>query len=165
MLKTSLSWHAVVLLKGHGVASGQALNAGQLKMFPYPKGTIEMQSPFFAALDLDLSTFWPGTLNLLFSPAELKLVNPDYLFQDLEWTHLHPPETFSFWNVRLSSVGHCDLNVPGLVYHPHPETKARHWQGSSVLEILAPFIGPVCLNQQFKLGVNPSAIQVVSSSS
>jgi hypothetical protein len=119
----------------------------------------------FAALDLDLSTFWPGTLNLSFSPAELKLVTPDYFFLDLEWTHLHPLWTFSFWNVRLRSVGHCDFNVPGLVYHPHPETKARHWQSSSVPEILAPFIGPVYLNQQFEHGVNPSAIQVVRSSS
>ncbi len=58
-----------------------------------------------------------------------------------------------------------DFNVPGLVYHPHPETKARHWQCSSVLEILAPFIGPVYLNQQFEHGVNPTAIQVVRSSS
>ena len=127
---SSLRWHPVVLLEGHGVASGQALNAGQLKTSPYPKGTIAMQAPFFAALGLDLSLFWPGTLNLSFSPAELQLKNPDYLFRDLEWTHLHPPETFSFWKIRLHSVGAHDFNVPGLVYRPHPETKARHWQSS-----------------------------------
>lgn len=160
----SLSWHAAVLLEGHGVASGQALNAGQLKTSPYPKGTIAMQLPFFAGLGLDLSTFWPGTLNLSFAPAELRLGSPDYLFQNLEWTHLHPPETFSFWKIRLRSAGHCDFNVPGLVYYPHPDTKTRHWQGSSVLEILVPFVGPVCLNQRFELGVNPAAIQVVCSS-
>ena len=84
----SLSWHAAVLLEGHGVASGQALNAGQLKTSPYPNGTIAMQLPFFAGLGLDLSTFWPGTLNLSFAPAELRLGSPDYLFQNLEWLSL-----------------------------------------------------------------------------
>ena len=63
---TSLSWHAAVLLEGHGVASGQALNSVHLKTSPYPKGTIAMQSPSFAALGLDLSPFWPSTLNLSF---------------------------------------------------------------------------------------------------
>ena len=63
---SSLRWHPAVLLEGHGVASGQALNAGQLKTSPYPKGTIAMQAPLFAALGLDLSPFWPGTLNLFF---------------------------------------------------------------------------------------------------
>ena len=93
---TSLSWHVVVLLEGHGVASGQALDPVHLKRSPYPKGTIAMQLPVFAALGLDLSPFWPGTLNLSFSPVELQLRNPDYFFQDLKWTHLHPPETFRF---------------------------------------------------------------------
>ena len=158
---SSLRWHAAVLLEGHGVASGQVLNEGQLKTSPYPKGTIAMQSSFFAALGLDLSQFWPGTLNLSFSPAELQLGNPDYLFRDLEWTHLHPPETFSFWKIRLRSVGSNDFNVPGLVYYPHPETKARHWQNSSVLEILAPYIDHAFLNDRFEVGVNPSAIQVL----
>lgn len=158
---SSLRWHPAVLLEGHGVASGQALNAGQLKTSPYPKGTIAMQAPFFAALGLDLSPFWPGTLNLSFSPAELQLKNPDYLFRDLEWTHLHPPETFSFWKIRLRSVGVHDFNVPGLVYRPHPETKARHWQNSSVLEILVPYIDHIRLSELFELGVNPETIQVL----
>ena len=158
---TTLSWHAAVLLEGHGVASGQALDPVHLKTSPYPKGTIAMQSPFFAALGLDLSPFWPGTLNLSFSPTKLQLRNPDYFFYNLEWTHLHPPETFSFWKIRLRSIGHCGFDVPGLVYHPHPETKARHWQNPSVLEILAPYIGPICLHQMFELGVDPSAIQIL----
>jgi hypothetical protein len=52
------------------------------------------------------------------------------------WTDLHPPETFSFWNIKLRSID--NHNVNGLIYYPHPETKARHWQSASVLEILAP---------------------------
>ena len=96
-----------------------------------------------------------------FSPAELQLKNPDYLFRDLQWTHLHPPETFSFWKIRLRSVGAHDFNVPGLVYRPHPETKARHWQSSSVLEILVPYIDHIRLSEWFELGVNPETIQVL----
>ena len=30
--------------------------------------------------------------------------------------------------------------INGLIYYPHPETKSRHWQSSSTLEILAPRI-------------------------
>jgi hypothetical protein len=153
---TTLRWHAAVLVQGHGVASGKAVS-------PYPKGTIEMQLPFFAALGLDLSSYWPGTLNLSLSPFELCLSHPDYLFSHLRWTHLHPPETFSFWKIRLRRVGIYPIDVPGLIYWPHPETKSRHWQKRSTLEILAPYIDHVSLNQQFELGVNPATIQVLSS--
>ena len=157
---TTLSWHSAILLNGHGVASGQALSSGESRMSPYPKGTIAMQSPFFAALGLDLSPFWPGTLNLSFSPFEIRLSNPDYLIRDLEWTHLHPPETFSFWIICLRFFGSHHMNVPGLVYWPHPETKARHWQSRSTLEILAPYINHVSFGQAFELGVNPEAIKI-----
>ncbi len=156
-------WHSAVLLKGHGVASGQALSATESRSSPYPRGTIAMQAPFFAALGLDLSPYWPGTLNLSLSPSELRLRHPDYLFRDLKWTDLHPPETFSFWKIRLRSDRSHDVNVPGLIYWPHPETKVRHWQNQSTLEILAPFINHVSPNQKFELGVNPAAIQVLNS--
>jgi hypothetical protein len=43
--------------------------------------------------------------------------------------------------------------------------KVRHWQCLSVLEILPPFVGPICFNQEFNLGVNAAAIQVIHSSS
>lgn len=158
---TSVRWHVAVLLEGHGVASGQALRSGSSRMSPYPEGTIAMQSPFFAALGLDLSPYWPGTLNLSFAPAELKLKNPDFLFSDLEWTHLHPPETFSFWKIRLRSTDLHGFDVSGLVYYPHPETKTRHWQSPSILEILAPRIAPIRVGQQFELGVNPASIQLI----
>ena len=160
---SNLRWHSAVLLKGHGVASGQALNSGEARMTPYPQGTIAMQSPFFSALGLDLSPYWPGTLNLSFAPSELHLSHPDFCFRDLEWTHLHPPETFSFWRIHLRFVGNNDVTVPGLVYWPHPETKARHWQNQSTLEILAPYISHLSLGQIVKIGVNPATIQILSS--
>ena len=160
---TTLRWHSAVLLKGHGVASGQALSSGAVQTTPYPQGTIAMQSPFFSELGLDLSPYWPGTLNLSLAPSELHLSHPDFCFRNLEWTHLHPPETFSFWRIRLRFVGNHDLTVPGLVYWPHPETKARHWQNQSTLEILAPYISHLSLGQTVELGVDPAAIQILSS--
>ena len=123
-------WIEGVLQHGHGVASGANSES------PYPKGSISIQSPFFKALGLDLSCYWHGTINLSFKPLEIILRNPDITFENMYWTDLHPPETFSFWNIKLRSID--NHNVNGLIYYPHPETKARHWQSSSVLEILAP---------------------------
>ncbi len=49
--------------QGHGVASGRAPDS------PYPAGTIALQAPLFARHGLDLSPFFPGTLNLHFPGA------------------------------------------------------------------------------------------------
>jgi hypothetical protein len=123
-------WIEGVLQHGHGVASGANSES------PYPKGSISIQRPFFKALGLDLSCYWQGTINLSFKPLEIVLRNPDITFENMYWTDLHPPETFSFWNIKLRTID--NHNITGLIYYPHPETKARHWQSSSVLEILAP---------------------------
>ncbi len=47
-------WQGVegIIERGHQVASGMASDS------PYPKGTIEMQTPFFQNLGLDLSAFF-----------------------------------------------------------------------------------------------------------
>ena len=60
-----------------------------------------MQTPVFEQSGIDLSDCWPGTINLSFAPLELRLKDPDHCFQQLHWTDLHPPETFSFWRIGL----------------------------------------------------------------
>lgn len=125
-------WIEGVVQQGHGVASGMNSES------PYPTGTIATQSPFFKNLGLDLSSYWQGTINLSFKPLELVLHKPDYNFKNMYWTDLHPPETFSFWKIKIYSLDNHGIN--GLIYYPHPETKSRHWQSSSTLEILAPRI-------------------------
>ena len=50
-----------IIKSGHQVASGIAKNN------PYEKGTVAMQLPFFRDLGLDLSDFYLGTLNILFT--------------------------------------------------------------------------------------------------
>jgi hypothetical protein len=53
----------------------------------------------------------------------------------LQWTHLHPPETFSFVAVQLTWRSQRSA---AWLYRPHPETKAAHHQAPSVMEIIAP---------------------------
>ena len=120
-----------IVCSGYGVASGRS--NGSL----YPRGTIEMQQPFFHRLGLDLSPYFPGTLNVSIVPWCFQIQNAPFTFEALQWTSLHPPETFSFC--------HCTLNFQqqsyeGLVYYPHPETKQVHFQSASLLELLLPSI-------------------------
>jgi hypothetical protein len=50
--------------KGYEVASGQTKNPR------FPQGTIEMQKPFFRDRGLDLSAYFPGTINLSIAPCK-----------------------------------------------------------------------------------------------
>ena len=123
-------WLTGRLRAGHGVASGTSNES------PYPDGTIRMQTPVFMALGLDLTNCYFGTLNVDFSPLEVSLSNPDHLFEKVRWTELHPPETFSFWSVQIKAR-EAEV-VGGWIYYPHPETKQRHWQPPTTLELIAP---------------------------
>ena len=128
-------WLTGRLCAGHGVASGTSNES------PYPDGTIRLQFPVFKALGLDLSGCYFGTLNIDFAPCEVSLSNPDLLFEKVQWTELHPPETFSFWQVEIKAT---EVEVlRGWIYYPHPETKERHWQSPTTLELLAPRLSGV----------------------
>jgi hypothetical protein len=120
-----------VVRRGHRVASG----TGPDKR--YPAGTLAMQRPFFAALGFDLAPFHDGTLNIDLAPHTFVLVQPRHTFRRVEWTHLHPPEDFSF---SQCIVGFGGRDYAGWVYTPHPETKAAHFQPPTLMEILAPSI-------------------------
>jgi hypothetical protein len=115
-----------IVVEGHRVASQASRD--------YPYGTIDKQKPFFKDLGLDLGSFYSGTLNVLIAPLTFEMINPQYTFRHVAWTDLHPPEDFSFsrCRVRFEKAGY-----DGYVYYPHPETKKRHFQAASILEILA----------------------------
>ena len=157
-----MQWLECRLARGHGVAS----DLGPAN--PYPAGTIELQSPYFAALGLDLSACFKGTLNLSVAPLEWRLQDPDLCFEHLAWTPLHPPETFSFWQIQLRRLGsgpdclapdHSSTElVPAWIYLPDPSTKVRHFQPPMVLEVLAPPLGPVAVGEIFALGVDPTKV-------
>lgn len=136
-----------VVVAGHGVASGQ----GQT---PYPAGSIAMQKPHFARLGLDFSRFYEGTLNLSIAPRRWHLLRATWTFPRLEWTHLHPPETFSFARCRVQGR-------EGWVYRPHPETKAAHFQNASVIEVIAPKIEGVSYGATVMLELNAHEIELL----
>ncbi len=138
---------------GHGVASGRS--SGQSHN-PYPAGTIAMQMPFFKALGLDLSACFAGTINLDIAPRQWQLLQADHCFEKMRWTHLHPPETFSF--VALQAVWQT-RSVQGWLYYPHPETKATHFQSRSVMELLLPQLDGLKPGDQLSLRVDPQRIR------
>lgn len=140
-----------VVVQGHGVASGRSANS------PYPQGSVAMQIPFFKALGLDLSDYWAGTMNVSISPHTWALRNVDYCFEQLEWTPLHPAETFSF--VRLQ-LGWQQQSVAAWLYRPHPETKAAHHQSSSVMEIIAPRLDGVAYGDKVQLAFAAQALEI-----
>lgn len=145
VLVDNMAWHQARLIKGHGVASGQATDS------PYPMGSISMQMPVFKQLGLDLSHCWQGTLNLSLAPLELHLPRPDYCFESVHWTELHPPETFSFWRVQLREQKRPSACISGWIYQPHPETKALHLQPACVIEVLAPRIEALKVGMVFEI--------------
>jgi hypothetical protein len=157
-----MEWLECQLVQGHGVASGLGGSS------PYPSGTIALQRPYFAALGLDLSACFAGTLNLSVAPLEWRLRQPDHCFEHLAWTPLHPPETFSFWPIQLRRLGGLPDGlasdrsttevVSAWIYLPDPSTKVRHFQPPMVIEVLAPPLGPVAIGDRFALGVDPTKV-------
>ena len=146
------------LVAGHGVASGRAANS------PYPAGTIALQTTFFQALGINLTPFQSATLNLDFAPGEWRLRDPDHHVPLLHWTDRHPPETFSFWHCRLRRLAaEALIEVPALIYYPHPETKRAHHQRSSLLELLAPPLGALAPDERFDLVVDPGRCRLIQA--
>ena len=150
---TEWIWRRGTVAQGHGVASGSAPES------PYPAGTIALQSPFFLQRGLDLSDCFAGTINLDFPGCRWALSQPDWCFEQLDWTPLHPPETFSFWRVLLRQGD--EQPRQGWIYYPHPETKVRHFQRDGRLELLAPPLPELKLGAALELAVDPLRCQLV----
>lgn len=143
-----------VIVRGHGVASGTGMDQR------YPAGTLEMQRPFFAERGLDLSPYYDGTLNVDIAPASFSLIHPTHTFPKVEWTHLHPPETFSFSRCRLRHDGRA---YDGWIYTPHPETKAAHFQPPTMLEIIVPYVDGLNYGDRVELLLDPCEIRITKS--
>ena len=136
---------------GHKVASGQAENS------PYPKGTINMQKPFFKALGLDLDSYYEGTLNISIAPYTFTMNNPEFKFLGVEWTDKHPKENFFFSRCK---VIFNDLEYLGWVYYPDPSTKKAHFQSPSIVEVIAPKIPNVGKDAEVKLVLNTNEVSL-----
>jgi hypothetical protein len=137
------------VVKGHRVASGPSKE--------YPYGSLKRQKPFFKASGLDLERFFPGTLNVSIAPLQFELVAPAYTFRQIAWTDLHPPEDFSFSPCKVRFSG---WEYDGYVYYPHPETKIRHFQNPSLIEIMAEKIPGIAYGTRIELALDPVEIRL-----
>jgi hypothetical protein len=137
------------LVRGYRVASGPSKD--------YPYGTLERQRPFFRALGLDLAGCFNGTLNVDISPYRFVMRAPQFTFEKVAWTDLHPPETFSFSGCQVIFQGRV---YQGWVYYPHPETKKRHFQNPSLLEVVAEPVQGIAYGDELSLRLNPAEMDL-----
>lgn len=138
-----------ILVQGYRVASGPSAD--------YPYGALDRQRPIFAARGLDLSGYFNGTLNIDIHPLTFRLVKPEFTFRGVEWTDLHPPEDFSFSHCRVLFKF---VEYDGWVYYPHPETKLRHFQNPSLLEVIAEPIPGIQYGDELGVLVKPEEVEV-----
>jgi len=141
-----------IIVQGYRVASGPSSD--------YPYGALDRQRPIFGARGLDLSGYFNGTLNIDIRPYTFKLVKPEFTFHNVEWTDLHPPEHFSFSRCK---VIYKSVEYDGWVYYPHPETKLRHFQNPSLLEVIAVPIPEIGYGDEVDALVNSAEITVQQS--
>lgn len=139
-----------IVVQGHRVASQPS--------DVYPYGTLEKQKPVFKSLGFDLEEFYNGTLNLSISPNTFEITNPEITLELVEWTDLHPPETFSFSRCTLIYEA---VRYDGWVYYPHPETKIRHFENPSIIEILTKYVPGIHYGDEVELEVNSDEISIV----
>jgi hypothetical protein len=140
-----------ILVQGHQVASRPSR--------AYPYSSLEKQKPFFKKLGLDLYEYFNGTLNISIAPLTFEMSAPEFTFELVEWTDLHPPETFSF---SRCSVLFREREYSGWVYYPHPETKRTHFQDPSLVEVITVEIPNIKYGNVIELEVNPQEITLHS---
>ena len=138
-----------ILVRGYRVASAPSAD--------YPYGALDRQRPIFKARGLDLDVYFNGTLNIDIRPHTFSMEQPEYTFQHVEWTDMHPPGHFSFSQCRVVCNG---IEYDGWVYYPHPETKLRHFQNPSLLEVIAMPIPAIQYGAELDVLVNGDEITV-----
>ena len=138
-----------IVVKGHQVASRPS--------DVYPYGTLEKQKPFFKELGLDIGQFYNGTLNISISPNTFEVTHPEFTFKNVKWTDLNPPETFSFLKCALTYKG---VRYDGRVYYPHSETKIRHFNDPSVIEVLTQHVPDIQYGDEVELELDGDEIQI-----
>lgn len=135
--------------RGHQVASRPS------KAYPY--SSLEKQKLFFKERGLDLYSYFNGTLNISIAPLEFEMSHPEFTFPLVEWTDLHPPETFSFSRCKVIFY---EEEYEGWVYYPHPETKKTHFQNPSLVEVITYEIPNIHYGDQVMVELNPDEITV-----
>lgn len=148
-MTTPFSCLTGTLIRGHQVASRPSA--------AYPYSSLEKQKPYFKALGLDLSPYFNGTLNISIAPLEFVMTKPEFTFPLVEWTDLHPPETFSFSRCKVKFER---TEYAGWVYYPHPETKKTHFQNPSLIEVITYEVANIEYDDSLEVEVNPLEITI-----
>ena len=145
------SWHRLtgILMQGHQVASRPSA--------AYPYSSLEKQKPYFKERGFDLSPYFVGTLNISIAPLEFEMTKPEFTFPLVEWTDLHPPETFSFSRCKVKFE---EKEYAGWVYYPHPETKKTHFQNPSLIEVITVEIPNIKYGDGLEIEINPLEITI-----
>jgi len=145
------NWEIVngIVVQGYRVASGPSKD--------YPYGALDRQRPFFKEGGLDLSSYFNGSLNIDIRPLRFSMRKPAFTFYHVEWTDLHPPEHFSFSRCQ---VIFREKNYDGWVYYPHPETKLRHFQNPSLLEVIAMPVPDIQYGDALQVLLNPEEVSL-----
>jgi len=138
-----------ILVQGHQVASRPSA--------AYPYSSLKKQKPHFKERGLDLLPYFNGTLNISIAPLEFEMTKPEFTFPFIEWTDLHPPETFSFSRCKVWFEG---KSYEGWVYYPHPQTKKTHFQNSSLIEVITYEIANIKYGNAIEIEVNPQEITI-----
>lgn len=132
-----MHWIPGVVTSGYGVASGRGKDSR------YPSGTIALQAPYFSEKGIDLSGYFPGTLNVDLSPYAPVPTQP--IFDDvLRWF----PDIEERFLLSPVTVQRRGRQFAGLWYYPHPQTKPAHFQRESVVELLLPWIEGIRAGEQ-----------------
>lgn len=138
--------------EGYGVASGLSRNS------PYPTGSIIMQIPHLRKLGLDLSGFYPATINVSIYPNKLRQNYPEYTFKNVKWSENHPAEDFSFSGCKLI---YRDKTYKAYIYYPHPETKPDHFHDDSTIEIITSYINNIYYGVPLTIMIKSNTINIV----
>lgn len=136
-------------MRGHQVASRPSKD--------YPYSSLEKQIPYFKELGLDLYRYFNGTLNISIAPLTFEMSAPEFTFEHVEWTDLHPPETFSFSRCKVIFNSREYL---GWVYYPHPETKKNHFQNPSLIEVITEEITGIDYGDPIEIVVDTQFITI-----
>ena len=148
-MTTSWTHLTGTLMQGHQVASRPSA--------AYPYSSLEKQKPYFKERGFDLSPYFVGTLNISIAPLEFEMTKPEFTFPLVEWTDLHPPETFSFSRCKVKFE---EKEYAGWVYYPHPETKKTHFQNSSLIEVITYEVPNIKYGDALEIEINPLEITI-----
>lgn len=139
------------VIEGYKIASGYSTSGR------YPDSTIKLQTPHFLKRGVDISDFYPGTLNISIAPRTFEILQPTYVLKDVDWIPSHQPETFMFCKCEVTFQ---NQKCEGLIYYPSPETKEIHFQSPSTIEVLAPHIPGLSYGDEIELILSPDQIRI-----